>query len=170
MARVLIGIVLTLLVGGCATTATVPSSAPPVDGPRLAARGLFELDAAGEPTSRVEKNADSYYTQVGKRYRLAADVQVGGPKIVRLHRRYEWWTRSATSDGLMVAFDYADDLRHISDCCTSIWGAWLPERDTFELYYLKIILWVVDERGRTSNSVTFEPVVVGSPGVPYMWW
>ncbi len=171
MGAAVIGCIVMLLLTSCATTTrvAVPAKGAALGSPRLTAGGLFELDQAGAPTRAVRPQAGTYYTQVGKTYRLTAEVQGATSKVVRLHRRYEWWTRTATVDGLSIAFDYADDLRHIPECCTSIWGVWVPERETSALYYLKILLWVVDERGRVSNSVRLEPVVVGTRGDPYIW-
>ncbi len=171
MRPAVIGCVVMLLLTSCATSArvAVPAKDPALEGPRLTVRNLFELDQAGALARAVRPQAGTYYTQVGKTYQLIGEVQGATSGVVQLHRRYEWWTRTATTDGLLIAFDYADDLRHIPECCTSIWGTWVPERETSALYYLKIVLWVIDARGRASNSVSLAPIAVGTRGVPYVW-
>lgn len=171
MVRTTIGAVVMLLLASCATQTRVgvPGKVATVGSPQLTSRGLVELDLGGNQRGAIQPQGGMYYTQVGKAYRVIADVQAATSQIVRLYRRYEWWTRTATTDGLLVAYDYADDLRHIPACCTSIWGGWVPERNTSALVYLKIHLWAADERARMSNSVSLAPIVVGTRGVSYSW-
>jgi len=170
-------IAILVLASACATTqlATSPPEPSP-DGPKiLRVFGLYRLnkDGSGVEANIFKMSDGNYYFAPGRWYRVIVGASSRN-KIVKLFNKVDVWYTTTPGNPVFngtKTFEY--DLSKINNCCTELWAPWSRSDANSPGYYQTFTLWVVDENGRISNSVTIGPIVVkgeGGPVVPPKAW
>ena len=157
---------------GCAaqTAMTVPTAEFPKEGPRLVysenVGGLYLLFNA-TPVEKISKHSGCYHIEPNKWYRFVGAVVREYPtRIIKVVNKVDIWQETATGKALNGSKTFEYDLSNIKDCCNNVWAPWSNSFAYTPGYYATFTMWVVDENGRTSNSVTIGPIVVKGEGGP----
>ncbi len=165
-----------LLASACATSQSMiepPPGEPSPDKPRLWGADLYE--EAGKDSSIYVPKADdgNFYIAPDKHYRFKTSVsRMAKTKVVKVFNKVDIWRDFASGKALNGTKTYEFDLSKITDCCLSVWAPWWNSFAYPPGWYATFTMWVIDESGRTSNSVTIGPIVVKSEGgsVPPKAW
>lgn len=170
-------IIALVMISGCAAvqaTTVVPPSEFPAEGPRIASGGLFEMNGAVEGSPVLRENDGNFHLNPGNWYRFKASVSLKPSKIVKVFNKVDIWQEFASGPTLNGSKTFEYDLSGINDCCDRVWAPWTNSFAYNQGWYATFTMWVVDENGRTSNSITIGPIVVkgqrGGPVVPPKVW
>ena len=165
-----------LLASACATSQSMivaPPGEPSPDKPRLWGADLYE-ETGKDSSIYVPKSDDgNYYFATDKHYHFKASVSRAAKiRVVKVFNKVDIWREFASGKALNGTKTFEYDLSSINDCCLSVWAPWWNSFAYDPGYYATFTMWVIDESGRTSNSVTIGPIVVKSEGgsvVPKAW-
>lgn len=169
-------IIALVMISGCAAvqaTTVVPPSEFPAEGPVITPHGLFPINGVVEDPPVLRENDGSFYLTPGQRYRFKAAVSLRSAKIVKMFNKVDIWREFASDPTLNGSKTFEYHLSGINDCCNTVWAVWSNSFAYDPGYYATFTMWVVDENGRTSNSITIGPIVVrgqGRPIVPPKAW
>jgi hypothetical protein len=163
----LFALVAGLALSGCATTQSIAPVTASADSPKLLDAMLY---APNQAYVLMAKDGN-YYFIPGKWYQFGAVVSSHN-KIVKAFNKVDVWQEFASGSTITGTNTFEYDLSGIKNCCTRILAPWRRSTANDPGYYQTFTMWVVDENGRTSNSVTVGPIVIrgeGAPTIPKTW-